>query len=95
MGYGHRLSRQLVIVIDILVDLRRGEARFFFSSAYGEAHNFAIFAVWAAPNYPFQTFEQYVLYVLDFRVWNSTTYSVRTVRSGGDAHGALKCAEHK
>ena len=27
------------------------------------------------------------VYVLDFRVWNSTTYSVRTVRSGGDPHG--------
>ena len=36
---------------------------------------------------PFSAYEQYVLYVPDFRVCISTTYSVRTVRSGGDAHG--------
>ena len=36
--------------------------------------------------WPFQASERYVLYVLDFWVSNCTTYSVRTVRSGGDAH---------
>ena len=69
MGYGNvdRLSMQLVIVIDIVGFAPRSGAIFLLLQME-RSHNFAILALWVASNYPFQTFEQYVLYVLDFRV---------------------------